>query len=176
MNTEALKVLKERRSIRKFKKQQITDAELDAVLEAGAYAPSGKNRQPCIVIAVQNKDDIATLMNAAFRDKDVDRNTDPYYGAPTILLVLCDTKSTTPVEDGCATITYLTVAAAAVGLGACWINRERQMFDSAEGKALLQKWGVTGDYVGVAACALGYIEGENPKAPKRKNGYIVRVQ
>lgn len=174
MNTEALKVLKERRSVRRFKPQQITDAELDAVLEAGTYAPSGKGKQPCIIIAVQNKDDIARLskMNAAVWGRDMD----PYYGAPTILLVLSDTESSTPVEDGSAVITYLTVAAAAVGLGSCWVNRERQMFESEEGKALLKKWGVTGEYVGVAACSLGYIEGENPKAVKRKDGYVVRVK
>ncbi|SBW06316.1 Nitroreductase [uncultured delta proteobacterium] len=174
MNTEALKVLKERRSVRKYKPQQITDAELDAVLEAGTYAPSGKGKQPCIIIAVQNKDDIAQLskMNAAVWGK----NIDPYYGAPTILLVLSNTESSTPVEDGSAVITYLTVAAAAVGLGTCWVNRERQMFESAEGKALLQKWGVTGEYIGIAACSLGYIEGEPPKPMKRKDGYIVRVK
>lgn len=174
MNTEALKVLKERRSIRKFKQQQISDAELNAVLEAGIYAPSGKGKQPCIVIAVQNKDDIAQLskMNAAIWGKA----SDPYYGAPTILLVLCHPESSTPVEDGSALATYLTVAAAAAGLGACWINRERQMFDSEEGKALLQKWGVSKEYIGIAACSLGYIEGENPKAAKRKDGYVVRVK
>ncbi len=173
MNLEALKVLKERRSIRKFKQQQVTDAELDAVLEAGTYAPSAKNRQPCIIIAVQDKEDIAALnkLNAAIWGKD-----NPYYGAPTILLVLADAAVNTPVEDGSAVTTYLTVAAAAVGLGTCWINRERQMFDSEEGKALLRKWGVTGEYVGVAACALGYIDGDNPKAPRRKDGYIVRVK
>ena len=174
MNTEALKVLKERRSIRKFKPEQVSDAELEAVLEAGTYAPSGKGQQPCVIIAVQNKADIAQLtkMNAAVWGKDID----PYYGAPTILLVLSRTDSTTPVEDGSAVITYLLTAAAAVGLGACWINRERQMFDSDEGKALLQKWGVKGEYVGVAACSLGYLAGDNPKAAPRKEGYVVRVK
>lgn len=174
MSTETLNVLKERRSIRSFKPQQISDAELATVLEAAAYAPNGKAKQPCIVIAVQNKEDIAALskMNAAILGKDID----PYYGAPTILLVLCGPESSSPVEDGSALAAYLTVAAAAVGLGTCWINRERQMFESAEGKALLQKWGVSGEYVGVAACSLGYIEGEKPKAAKRKDGFVVRVQ
>lgn len=174
MNTEALTVLQERRSIRKFKPLQITDAELEAVLKAGTYAPSGKGRQPCIIIAVQNKDDIAQLstMNAAIWGK----NLDPYYGAPTILLVLSNTNCDTPVEDGCAVITYLLAAAHAAGLGACWINRERQMFDSEEGKALLKKWGVVGDYIGIAGCSLGYIEGGNPEPAARKEGYIVRVK
>ena len=174
MNAEVLKVLKERRSIRKFKPQQIRDEELNAVLEAGTYAPNGMGKQACIIIAVQNKDDIAALskMNATVMGKDID----PYYGAPTVLLVLCDTSIPTPVESGSAITTYLLAAAHAAGLGACWIHRERQMFDSPEGKALLEKWGVSGEYIGVAGCALGYAEGENPAAPPRKEGYIIRVK
>jgi nitroreductase len=174
MNAEVLRVLKERRSIRKFKPRQIRDEELNAVLEAGTYAPNGRGKQPCIIVAVQNKDDIAQLvgMNAAVMGKDID----PYYGAPTILLVLCDASSPTLVENGSAVMTYLLTAAHAVGLGACWIHRERQMFDSEEGKALLKKWGISGEYVGVAGCALGYIDGENPVAAPRKKDYIVRVK
>jgi len=174
MTSETLRVLKERRSIRKFKPQQISDAELEAVLEAATYAPSGKNRQPCIIIAVQNKEDIAQLtkMNAAVLGVD----TDPYYGAPTIVLILSNTETTTPVEDGSAVTTYITVAAAALGLGTCWINRERQMFESGEGKALLQKWGVTGEYIGIAACSLGYPESDSPKVLARKEGRVVRVK
>lgn len=174
MIKEALTVLKERRSIRKFKPQQITDEELNAVLEAGTYAPTGKNKQPVVIVAVQNKDDIAQLsrMNATIMGAGID----PYYGAPTILIVLCKPESSTPVEDGSAVTTYLLTAAQAVGLGGCWINRERQMFESDEGKALLQKWGLTGEYIGISACSIGYIEGENPKAPARKEGLIVRVK
>ena len=174
MTNETLRVLKERRSIRKFKPQQITDAELEAVLEAGIYAPSGKAKQSCTIIAVQNKDDVAQLskMNSAI----LGIQTDPYYGAPTILLVLSNTETQTPVEDGSAVTTYLTVAAAALGLGTCWVNRERQMFESAEGKALLQKWGVAGEYTGIAACSLGYPEGGIPAPAPRKEGRIVRVK
>ncbi len=175
MTNETLRVLKSRRSIRKFKPQQITDEELNAVLEAGTYAPTGKGTQSPIIIAVQNKDDIALLskMNAAIMGV----TSDPYYGAPTILLVLTDrSRSTTPVEDGCAVITYLTVAAASLGLGTCWINRERQMFDSEEGKALLQKWGISGDYLGVAAASLGYPEGPAREPAPRKQDYITRVK
>ncbi|MDL2271595.1 nitroreductase [Desulfovibrio sp. OttesenSCG-928-I05] len=173
MNTEALKALKERRSIRTFKPEQVREEDLAPVLEAATYAPNGKGQQPCIIIAVQNPDDVNTLrkMNAAV----MGTNTDPYYGAPTILLVLCDTSSATPAESGSAVMTYLVTAAHAAGLGTCWIHREKQMFDSPEGKALLKKWGVSGEYVGVAGCALGYIDGEAPKAAPRKENYVIRV-
>lgn len=174
MNTDALNALKKRRSIRSYKPEQITEAELNAVLEAGTYAPSGMGKQSAIIIAVQNKDAIKQLsaMNAAVIGKDID----PYYGAPTVLLVLTAASSATPVEDGSAVMTYLLAAAGAAGLGSCWIHRERQMFESPEGKALLQKWGVSGEYVGVAACALGYAAGETPQPAPRKEGYVIRVK
>lgn len=174
MNTEALKVLRERRSIRKYKAEQITDQELDAVLEAGTYAPSGKNSQPCIIVAVQNKDDLATLrkLNAKVWGRDVD----PYYASPTILIVLADSSVPTYQQDGCAVTTYLLAAAHAAGLGSCWINRERQMFEMEEGKALLKKWGIPEGYVGISGCSLGYIDGENPQAAPRKAKAIVRVK
>ena len=174
MNTDMLNVLKERRSIRRFKPEQIRDDELAAVLEAATFAPSAMGRQPCVIVAVQNKEDIAQLstMNAEVMGKSID----PYYGAPTIVLVFSAASGVMPVEDGCAVMTYLLAAAAAAGLGACWINRERQMFDSPEGKALLKKWGLTGDYVGIAGCSLGYIDGKSPDPAPRKDGYTLRIR
>ncbi|CAK7072210.1 MAG: hypothetical protein DELT_01927 [Desulfovibrio sp.] len=174
MNTEALKILRERRSIRKYKNQQVSDEDLNAVLEAGTYAPTAKNKQAATIVAVQNAEDLAVIrkLNAQVWGKDID----PYYGSPTILLVLADPEVPTYVEDGSAVITYLLVAAHAVGLGACWINREREMFETAEGKALLKKWGLSENLVGVAGCSLGYIEGENPKPYPRKEKYIIHVK
>ena len=86
MNTEALKLLKERRSCRSYKPEQITDAELDAVLEAGTYAPTANGRQSPIIVAVQNPEAIAQLrrMNAGIMGNP---EADPFYGAPTVLVV-----------------------------------------------------------------------------------------
>lgn len=173
MQNETLSTLKKRRSIRKFSPKPVAEDALNAVLDAAAYAPNGKGAQPSIVIAVQNKDDVATLskMNAAI----LGTTTDPYYGASTILLVLVDSSRPTLVEDGSCLMTYLMVAAESVGLGTCWIHREKQIFESLEGKALLQKWGVAGNYTGVGACAIGYPEGEVPKPAPRKQNFVVRV-
>ena len=87
MNTEALKLLKERRSCRSYKPEQITDAELDAVLEAGTYAPTANGRQSPIIVAVQNPEAIAQLrrMNAGIMGNP---EADPFYGAPTVLVAL----------------------------------------------------------------------------------------
>jgi nitroreductase len=163
-----------RRSIRKYKAEQITEEELNAVLEAGKYAPSGAGQQSAIFIVVQNKEAIQkiTKMNAAVMGKDVD----PYYGAPTIVLVLADKTKVTPVEDGSIAIGNMHNAAHSLGLGACWINRERQMFESEEGKLLLKEWGVEGDFIGVGSLILGYPDCEQPKAAPRKEKSVYFIK
>lgn len=174
MTNDTLKTLRARRSIRKFTTQQIDEATLKIILEAGTYAPNGMGKQSPIIIAVQNADDCATLR--AMNAKVMGTNADPYYGAPTILLVLARRDHTTPVEDGSAVLTYMAVAAASLGLGTCWVNRERQMFDSEQGKSLLHKWGIEGDYLGIGALSLGYPDGEPSIRPPRKPDYITVVK
>ncbi|MDL2268133.1 nitroreductase family protein, partial [Desulfovibrio sp. OttesenSCG-928-G15] len=111
----------------------------------------------------------------AMNAKVMGTDNDPYYGAPTILLVLAKRDHTTPVEDGSAVLAYMAVAAASLGLGTCWVNRERQMFDSDQGKALLQKWGIAGDYLGIGALSLGYPDGEPAIRAPRKPDYITII-
>ena len=77
--------------------------------------------------------------------------------------------------DGALAMGNLMNAAASLGLGSCWINRAREEFDSAEGKALLKKWGIEGDWIGVGHCILGYPAAEPKPAAPRKPDYIVRV-
>jgi len=163
---ETIKTLLNRRSVRKFKTDQITDEELNAVLEAGKYAPSGANQQSALLIAVQNKDMIKkiTKMNAAVIGKD----TDPYYGAPTVILVLADKSKVTPVEDGSLALGNMLNTAYSLGLGSVWVHRVKQMFESEEGKSLLKEWGVEGEYIGIGSCALGYPDCEFPKQHQEK--------
>ena len=170
---ETIKTLLERRSIRKFKPEQITEDELNLILEAGMYAPSGANQQSAFFVVVQDKETLRKLsaMNAAVWGKDVD----PYYGAPTVILVFADRSKVTPVEDASLALGNMFNAAASLGIGSCWVHRERQMFETADGKDLLMKWGVTGDYIGVGSCILGYPDCEHPKAAPRKDKFIVRV-
>ena len=67
------------------------------------------------------------------------------------------------------------LAAHSLGLGSCWIHREREMFELPEGKELLSQWGITEPLTGVGALALGYPDGDAPQPKPRKEGYIVKV-
>jgi nitroreductase len=170
---ETMKILLERRSIRKFKPEQIKEHELNAILEAGMYAPSGANQQSAFFVVVQDNETIKKLsaMNAAVLKKDVD----PYYSAPTIVLVFAEKTKVTPVEDASLALGNMFNAAASLGIGSCWVHRTKQMFETEEGKDLLRKWGVTGDYIGVGSCILGYPDCEHPKAAPRKDNFVIRV-
>ena len=174
MKTEALEVLKNRRSIRKFKPEQVSSELLDIILEAGTYAPTGMNTQSPTIVAVQNAEDVKTLnrLNGA-----VMNNPDgtPYYGAPTIILVLADPNDGVGEFDAALVGGNMLNAAYAVGLGSCWIHRSKEVFESEGGKALLKKWGLPEDLVGVCSIALGVPDCPHPEARPRKEGYIVKV-
>ena len=171
---ETLKVLKERRSIRKYKSEQVREEELNAILEAGTWAATGKNLQSPVMVVVQDQETISYMskLNAQIQGKP---NADPFYGAPTVVVVLADGENYNWMADGSLVMGNLMNAAWAIGVGSCWINRAKELFDMPEGKALLRKWGLPETLRGVGNCILGYIDGEIPAPKPRKDNYIVRV-
>ena len=172
-----LKDLKGRRSIRSYSTEQIKDEDLQKILEAGTYAPTGMGKQSPKIVVVQDKEtrDHLSELNAKYFPGG--GGSDPFYGAPTVLVVLASKERPTCVEYGSLVLGNLMNAAYAVGVGSCWIHRAREVFDSEEGKALLKKWGIEGDYIGVGHCILGYpADGAVPEAKPRKDDYIVYVR
>lgn len=165
-------ILKNRRSIRKFQPRQVTDQDLDAVLEAGLYAPSGMNTQTTVLVAVRDPQvrNQLSRMNA----KVLGSSADPFYGAPCVVVVLADPERYTWLEDGSLVMGNLMNAAYAQGLGSCWIHRAQPMFDSPEGKDLLRQWGLSENLKGVGNCILGYPD-EAPEAKPRLPGRILKV-
>ena len=183
MKQEALEILRNRRAIRKFKEEQIKDEELNAVLEAGKYAPTAMGLQSPLIIAVQDKEDIA-LINKLSADVmasagGIRRPGLAYYGAPTIILIFYTSRAFNDflgTLDGAAACTNMLNAAYAVGLGSCWIHRCREIFSLPEGKALLKKWGVDEEVVGVASIALGYADMPAPEPKARRDGYTMIIK
>lgn len=171
---ETLIDLKTRRSCRKYKPEQIKKEELNSILEAGTYAPTGRGAQSPIIVSVQDRAtrDYLSKLNAKVMGSDID----PFYGAPTVIVVLAERNRNTYVDDGNMVISNLLNAAHAVGVDSCYIYRAREVFNAEEGKELLKKWGVHGDYEGIGNVILGYglPEGIKEAAP-RKEGYIIRV-
>ena len=172
--SEVINNMKTRRSIRKYKPDMIPDDVLNRIIEAGTYAATGMGKQSPIIIAVTNKEirDKFSKMNAEIMGVD----SDPFYGAPVVLIVLADKARPTYVYDGSLVMGNLMLAAHAEGIGSCWIHRAKEEFESAEGKAFLKSLGIEGDYEGIGHCVLGYVDGEEPKAMPRKENYVYCVK
>ena len=158
MDNEVLKALRERRSIRSFKAEQITVEELQTVLESGTWAPTGKGLQSPYIVAVQNA-------------KQLEVSSDPYYGAPTIVLVFAPKEWPNNVKDGSLVLGNMMLAAHSLGLGSCWINREEKMFETAEGQQLMRDWGLPEALMGIGALALGYPSSQPKTVKPRKADY-----
>ena len=171
---EIINALKERRSCRAFLPEQVKEEQLAAILEAGTYAPTGMNRQAPVIVAIQDPETVKLVskLNACVMGAD----TDPFYGAPTVLVVLANPEVRTYLHDGALVMGNLMNAAHAVGVDSCYIFRAKEVFETEAGKALLRQWGIPETYVGIGNCILGYgAEGGKRPVSPRKEGYIIRV-
>ncbi len=148
---DAIELLKTRRSCRKFV-GQVSDEDLNTIIECGLNAPSAHNEQDVKIVVVQDSDTVKALndLNKSFWEA----NADPFYGAPTVCLILAPETNLNGFKDGALVIGAMQAAAWALGVGSCWINRCTEMFESDEGKFYLEKWGLE-NYVGIGCCILG---------------------
>ena len=168
-----LENIQSRRSVRKFKPDMIPGEILDQILEAGTCAPTGMNRQSPIIIAVTNKEVRDRL--SAHNARIMGSSSDPFYGAPVVLIVLANKSCPTHVYDGSLVMANLMLAAHALGIGSCWIHRAKEEFEEPEGKEILKSLGIEGDYEGTGHCILGYTDGEYPKPHEKKENWIYRI-
>ncbi len=157
---ETVKNLVERKSCRKFKPVHITRQEMEDIVAAGLNAPSGMNRQPARFVVVQDDAMVDKLskMNAAVAGMPFD----PFYGAKDVIIVLAK-KEGTYLYDGSLAMGNLLNAAWSMGIDCRWIHRAKEVFQTPEGLALLQQWGLTEEMEGIGFCILGHAEEEKPK-------------
>ena len=167
---EALETLYTRRSIKGFTDQMPSQTDIDKITKTGTTAPTGMGMQSPLIIVVKNKAlrDELSKMNAEI----LGTTADPFYNAPVIIVVLADKSRGTYLNDGSLVMGNMLNAAHAVGLGACWIHRAKQVFESQRGKELLKEWGIEGDYEGIGHIALGYAAVEPKPAKPRKPDYV----
>lgn len=165
---EVLQAIETRRSVRKYKSDPIPQEVLEQIVRAGTYAANGMGRQSAVIVAVTNRElrDRLSRMNAAV----MGANSDPFYGAPAVLVVLAAKDCVTNVYDGSLVMGNLMLAAHTLGVGSCWIHRAKEEFESDEGKAILKELGIEGDYIGVGHCILGYpADAPGAPAPRKEN-------
>ena len=173
---EIIKAIEERRSIRKFKSDMPAKEDLEQIIEAGLYAANGMGKQATITIAVTNKElrDRLSAINAQIGGWK--EGFDPFYGAPAILIVLADKNWVNRVYDGSLVMGNMMIAAHSLNLGSIWIHRAKEEFEFPEYQELLKEIGVEGEWEGIGHCAVGYVDGEIPKAARRNDNRVFWVE
>lgn len=167
---EIIKAMETRRSIRGYKEDMVPEELIAEVVEAGTYAATGMGKQSPIILAVTNKEvrDRLSRVNAEI----MGTTSDPFYGAPVVLVVLADKSRPTYLYDGSLVMGNLMLAAHSLGFGSCWIHRAKETFEREEGKAILKELGIEGDYEGIGNCVIGYAKEPAKEAVPRKADYV----
>ena len=169
---EIIKAMEERRSIRKFKPDMPRKEDIEQIIEAGLYAANGMGKQATITVAVTNKElrDKLSVVNCQIGGWK--KGFDPFYGSPVILIVLADKNWANRIYDGSLVMGNMMLAAHSLGLGCTWIHRAREEFEMPEYQQMLKDLGIEGEWEGIGHCAVGYIDGDAPKAAPRKDGRV----
>lgn len=169
MHNEFIELIKTRRACRNYTQEQVSDEELAAVMEAGTYAPTAYGAQDPVIVAVQRPDIMQRIvrMNAEVRGAD----GNPYYDAPTVLLVFASESNANAFQDGSCVLQTMMLAAHAIGLASCWINREHEMFATDEGRRLMRELGLPDGLQGIGAIALGHAAAPAAAPKPRKEGW-----
>lgn len=179
---ETLKTILNRRSIRSYKPEQLRDEELQTILEAGKFAPSGMNTQPWHFTVVQNKELLQSINatiresllksgNEFMKERAKAENFSVFYHAPTLLLVSGDENALTPQYDCTFAMANMLLAAESLGIGACFIYGVVSTLNTAEGEALRKELGIPAGYKIYCSAACGY-KAEAPSPAPRKEGTV----
>lgn len=173
MKNEMLEIISSRRSIKGYTDKLVPREILKKIITAGTEAASGRNLQGAIIVAVTNKEirDKLSAANAAV----LSASSDPFYGAPAVLVVLADKSVRTSIYDASLVAGNIMLAAHALGVGSCWIHRAREVFETPEWREWLASIGVTGEYEGVANMVIGYPSGDYPAKKQVLPGRVYHV-
>ncbi|MBE6548464.1 MAG: diguanylate cyclase [Ruminococcaceae bacterium] len=168
-----LDLIKSRYSVKNYSDKQVPNEILEQIIEAGVYAPSGRNRQAVRFMVVQDKTTIEFLSKINAEVGGFPEGTDPFYNAPTVVVVFADRDVSTHVEDGSLALGNMLNVAFDLGVGSCWIHRAKQMFETSEGREIAREYGIPDSYIGIGNCTLGYgVDGEIRSPKERTQGRV----
>ena len=109
---DALEAIRKRRSVREYTGDEIPREDLEKIVDAGRFAPTGWNKQPWDFIVITDVEMIQKLkIVAQWMDK-----------AGAIIAVVLDSSSRWWLEDGSAAIENMLIASTALGYGSCWLE------------------------------------------------------
>lgn len=185
--SDTIKTILSRRSIRKYKPEQIKEEELQTILQAGQYAPSARNEQSWHFTVVQNPE-VLEKINAVgkavfekseiplYRERAKAENFSLFYHAPTYIIVSGENSAIAPEADGALALANLFLSAEALGIGSVWIHAVNFLKNTEEGKVLFKELGIPEGYSPIGSAAFGYNAGEKPEAAPRREGTITIIR
>ena len=158
-----------RRSTRAFLQKEIPDNELNEILQAAIYAPSGMGKQTWKFTVLCNQEKIQQLAELIGR-KLGRKGYDMY--RPQVLIIPSNQKENPHgMEDNACALENIFLAAHSFGIGSVWINQLRTLCDDPEVRALLDEFETPSDHVVYGMAALGY-PADAPKKEIHKIGDI----
>lgn len=184
---ETLKIIKQRRSIRSFKEEQIKEEELQTVLEAGLYAPNAGGQEWHFTV-IQNKELLGRLNLAAkeaakqhnfehLKELGNNEKFNCLYDAPTLVIVSGNEQAPIPLETDCAAATQnLLLAAESIGLGSCWVFFVLLAFYSPQGPDLRNELKIPVGYMPYHSAVLGYKKDAVVNVSDRKPALITYIR
>lgn len=161
---EILKTIKNRRTVRSYTPEQIKKEDLDLIIEAGIYAPSGHNDQSWHFTVIQNKEKIQYISDKSkelmarselewMKTIGLNSNINITYHAPTLIIVSGNTNSLSPKTDCCAAIQNMLIAAESLNIGSAWLGLVSFFFKLDDE---MKKLGIPEEYEPYYGVALGY--------------------
>jgi nitroreductase len=180
---ETLATIKTRRSIRKYKAEQISYTELQEILEAALYTPNAGNQQKWHFTVIQDKDmlnrmvytikdNMAKSGNEFFTKRAAASGYHTFYNAPTVILISGDDKNPMAKFDCAAASQTIALAAAALNIGTCIITSSAFLFAGDKDNEFKKQLGIPEGFAHVCTVAMGYRDGENPEAPPRRKDVV----
>jgi nitroreductase len=175
---QVIETIKNRRSVREYQETQITDEELEKILESAIHAPTGHNDQPWHFTILQDKDLINQINEGAkevMNQMDVKwisqmgqtENLHIFHKAPTVIIVSARKDAVTPIPDCSAAVQNMLLSAESMDIGSCWIGFAKFHFLKIENR---KKFNIPENYEVHFGVSLGYKVKKNPKPlPRNKN-------
>lgn len=189
---DVIEIIKTRRCVRQYLDKEIPDEDISFLIDCAGYAPSGLNMQPWAFLVIQNKDKILKLsetckksmipllenMNntskaaAEFLTFLKQKESNIFYGAPVLVIILGNRKAATAVYDCAMAAQTMMLAAQSIGIGSCWIGAAQH---SLMDENLLRELGAPEGYIHVAPLIFGYPKGST-QMPERVEPKVVWVK
>lgn len=195
LSNEVIRNIKKRRSIRKYKKEQLKQEELEAILEAGQYAPSGGNNQTTHLLVIQRQEILSQLIAVTeeeFAKQEVYEGMykslrgsilaskkggyDFTYGAPTLVVAANKKGYGNALADCACVLENMMLAAVSLDIGSCWINQLHWLDENPAVRSLLTALGLKEDETVCGGLVLGYKEGKEGEPLKRTGNPITFIR